>query len=151
MQLQKSIWAIFWFYKNFQRISKTLYNINLLRGKCIKLFKWKSIVLLWTYRECLYTNWISVFNMNDNIIRINMWILCEYNRIMLLWNHRSMMINAWNAALYDLKDASQTSWFEKCLILVIRWFLILINHIQNTSNFFVFSFSRFQSNLGKLN
>jgi hypothetical protein len=62
----------------------------------------KSAVLLWAYREGLYTNWISVLNVNDNIIRMNMWILCEYNWIMLLLFHSSMAINVWNAALYGL-------------------------------------------------
>jgi hypothetical protein len=42
--------------------------------------------------EGLYTNWISVLNVNDNIIRMNMWILCEFNRIVLLWFHSSMLI-----------------------------------------------------------
>ena len=45
---------------------------------------------------------MSELNVNDNITRMNMWILCEYNRIMLLWSHSSMMINALNAVLHDL-------------------------------------------------
>ena len=58
---------------------------DLSKGKRIKLFKWKSTtVLLWAYREGLYTNLINELNVNDNIIRMNMWILCEYNRIMFL-------------------------------------------------------------------
>jgi hypothetical protein len=57
---------------------------DLSKGKRIKLFKWKSTVLLWAYREGLYTNWMSGLNVNNNIIRMNMWTLCEYNRIMLL-------------------------------------------------------------------
>ena len=40
--------------------------------------------------------------MNDNIIRMNMWIVYEYIKIVLLWFHSGMMINVWNAALYDL-------------------------------------------------
>ena len=40
--------------------------------------------------------------MNDNIIRMNIWILCEYNRVMLLWFNSSMTMDAWNAALSDL-------------------------------------------------
>jgi hypothetical protein len=59
-------------------------SFDLSKGKRIKLFKWKSTVLLWAYREGLYNNLISELNVNDNIIRINMWILCEYNRVMLL-------------------------------------------------------------------
>ena len=60
---------------------------DLSKGKRIKLFKWKSTVLLWAYREeGLYTNWRScVLNsVNYNIIRMRMWVLCKYNRIMLL-------------------------------------------------------------------
>jgi tmRNA-binding protein len=63
------------------------YDINpdLSKSKRIILFKWEiSTVLLWAYREGLYTNLISELNVNDNIIRINMWILREYSRIMLL-------------------------------------------------------------------
>ena len=59
--------------------------IDLSKGKRIKLFKWKNaVLLLWAYREGLYTNLIGELNVKDNIIRMNMWILCEYNRIMLL-------------------------------------------------------------------
>ena len=54
------------------------------------------------YREGLYTNWTSELNVNDNIIRMNMWMLYKYNRIMLLQFYNSMMIKAWSAALYDL-------------------------------------------------
>ena len=30
----------------------------------------KNTVLLWAYREGLYTNWMNELNVNDNIIRI---------------------------------------------------------------------------------
>ena len=58
---------------------------DLSKGKRIKLFKWKSTVLLWAYyKEGLYTNWMGKLNVYANIIRMNVWTLCEYNRIMLL-------------------------------------------------------------------
>ena len=70
--------------------------------KSIELIKWKSNVLLWAYREGLYTNWMSVLNVSDNIIRMSIWILCGYIGIMLLWFNSSMMIDAWNMTLLDL-------------------------------------------------
>ena len=45
---------------------------------------------------------MSVLSVNDNIIRMNIWILYEYNGIMPLWFNSNMMIDAWNSALCGL-------------------------------------------------
>ena len=40
--------------------------------------------------------------MNDNIIRMKIWILHVYIGIMLLLFNGSMMMNTWNVTLFDL-------------------------------------------------
>ena len=39
---------------------------------------------LYSYKEGLYTKWMGIINVNDDKIRMNMWMLCEYNKIVLL-------------------------------------------------------------------
>ena len=53
-------------------------HIDLSKGETYELIKWKGTLLLWAHRESLYTSWMKVLNVNYNIIKTDVWILCGY-------------------------------------------------------------------------